>query len=333
MKNLRATSHASAFLVTLFISLAGAGILKNSWQAWKRPLGQPSLSPSETDAWMRLPKSRAFEKLGAGYLHHLHGQWEEAERLYQQVIEESWDFEEVAVTRMLMERLAYERGEPRVSPAAQAPEFPAPVGPAALPAPSRKLNPAAPAPPPSAPLPVPFLHRSPQVAQAPGPQRFAPFGNETAVIGKIETLLPLFAQTAAQQLAVLMEAVGERQLSRQYSEREFQRMVLQKIQSQMSAGSLDVGVEIRPEGFAVSGTLAIGRFQPQIDSLIGITLKREHPQVLIRTLTVEGVTIPASLLRMLEERINHLLDRQRYPVRFTAFECKEGAAWISVELS
>ncbi len=64
-----------------------------------------------------------------------------------------------------------------------------------------------------------------------------------------------------------------------------------------------------------------------------IDLAGDRPRLVIRQIQVDGVEIPDEFKELLQLRVNEMVERQRFPIKFKLFELKEGSALVSVERS
>ena len=147
----------------------------------------------------------------------------------------------------------------------------------------------------------------------------------------MEVSVPLFIQVSADRLAQTMEAVGETDVTRKFTQQEFEQMVLRSVRGRLRHQVSDLVVQIRPDGMVGSGRVRLGRFTFPLSSRMEITLVNDRPHVVIHETMVADVPLPEGMRTLLEIQINRIIDKSRYPVRFKRFEFREDALWITVE--
>ncbi|MBI3318106.1 MAG: hypothetical protein HYZ90_03040 [Candidatus Omnitrophica bacterium] len=250
-------------------------------------------------AWEGTGQSPTLPKLRVGFSFHQSGQLEEARRLYLEVLQESRDSEEMAVVQELLLSLN------RIPPPGPSPPAPG------LSSETTRSSPA-----PSGNLAVEIPEE----------------GESLPVTQWMERSLPVFVQVFSERLSRSLEAVGERELTRQYTEAEFRQVVLRGVQARLPQRISDVATQIRPDGIVGSGTVHLGRFRFQLASRVGISVVNERPHARIHELKVGSFVAPELLRRMIERQINLAIDRQRSTLRVKEFSLAQGSARISVEL-
>lgn len=148
----------------------------------------------------------------------------------------------------------------------------------------------------------------------------------------LSEFLPIFVDVFVERLARYMQTTGAKELTRRYTEQEFQELVLRRVQERFPGKVRDISTKIQPDGFVGSGSLRLGSETFPIRARIGIGVVKERPHALIREVRVGNLTIPDPLLRTLEKRVNATIDQGDYPLKIKRYELKEGHALISVEL-
>ncbi len=278
---------------------------------------------------------KARTKLWVGYLYQSHGQLDEAKRLYEEVIQEARVSEEAAAARELLSRALEPAPEGTLGsqPGKGIPSLQK-AAPVAAPAPSLVTGPSAAIPHPEAPkMKVATFLDSPVKAVltvfTPPPPSLE---HQMQSVAWLESSLPVFIQVTADRLASLMQRVGETELTRSYTQKEFQRVVLRSVQAYLPNQMEDVATEIHPDGVVGSGTVLMGGLTFRLRSRVGIALADERPHVVIHEVRVGDIVVPEPLLKLLEMRVNQRVDQERYPLKFKRIELREGSALMSVEL-
>ena len=148
----------------------------------------------------------------------------------------------------------------------------------------------------------------------------------------LEGFLPIFVEVFADRLARYMQVIGEKSLTRRFTEEEFREMVVRRIEQRFPGQIKHVVTKIRPEGFVGSGTVKLGILQFQVSAQMGIVLQEERPHVEIHEVRIGAIPVPAPLLKFLERQVNVSIDQKQYPLKVKRYELREGYALISVEL-
>ncbi len=171
-------------------------------------------------------------------------------------------------------------------------------------------------------------------APGPGPKGEGVASVDPSVLQAAESLtsIPLFIEVAADRLARALEVVGEIEISREFTEREFHQIVVPALQNRFSGRLADVRIRIHSDGIAGSGTLALGDRLFRLTSEVGMELLDDRPQVIFHEIRVNDVRMPRAVVERVQTRVNQLIDRHRYPIRFRELELMEGAIWIEGEL-
>lgn len=152
------------------------------------------------------------------------------------------------------------------------------------------------------------------------------------ILGWLEASLPTFVEVFAKRLVVYMESVGERELSRRYTEEEFREQVVRRVRELFPGQIGDIATRIRPDGFRGSGSVRVGLLTFQVEGRVGITVVEERPHAVIHELKVGPLEVPGPLRKVVETRVNQAIDRLQLPLKVTRYETKDGYAWITVEL-
>lgn len=152
------------------------------------------------------------------------------------------------------------------------------------------------------------------------------------VVKWLESFLPLFVDVFSDRLAKYMHAVGEKELTRRFTELEFRDLVVRQIEKRFPDQVSGLQTRIQPDGFVGSGNVRLGILRFSVEARIGITVVNEKPYAIIQEVRVGKLTVPGPLKKMLENRVNALIDRAEYPLKVKQYSLKQGYAVISVEL-
>lgn len=269
------------------------------------PLRRKSFSPEDAMEVFQFYKQakRSLSKLWVGYVYHLHREFDEAERIYLEVIQESRDQQVRRAAHELLARLQEDQMQP---PSQQALEEVSKL--IVPPLPSRATVPVPPA----------------RVASPPQ--------TEIPPIAFLESSLPAFLKVTADRLARHMEAVGEREIGREFTQQEFQRIVVQNVQDRLLGQISEVTTEISPDGITGSGVVQIGRLKVPLSCRVGLLVKDQRPTLVIYEVVVNGVAIPEAMRNLIGIQVNRRLNQERYPLRFRDLHLREGSLFMSVEL-
>jgi hypothetical protein len=246
-------------------------------------------------------------KLRLGLRYHQEGQWEQAQHLYEEVLWETRDSEEVAAVRQLLLQLG------------DAPFWDTPLR--SVPSASQMERPLASLPPVRPSQPAETL-QSPSLAQAGRP-----------LLSWLESSVPLFVELTAKRMAQYIEGVGEDGLTRVCTEAEFKQIVLRNFKERFPTEISDISATFRPDGIVGAGTLHLGRMAFRVASRIGITLVDDKPQAVIYEAKIGTLQVPEPILKFLERRINRLIGRKFLPLKIKRVDLRQGAAYVSVELA
>ncbi len=326
------------FAVALTAGLWVVGDCGGAWRAWVSAReNKQVIQPKEIEtAPLRLVRLR--ERLWMAYVYQLHGQTENARQLYQELVKEGWDLEEISVAKDLLSGL--KEDGPQEGVKVNAPDWKA----AARPLPEAGgRNPPIPAvqtPAVSAQRGLPKAPSHPGVlppAMPPGSAPDVPLpvaSQKIPAIGWLENAVPRFVEFTSERLAVHMKMAGVERLSRIYTARDFYLMVVKVIEDQSAGYISDAETEIHPDGIVVNRTVLLSRdFAVKVASRVGIQAVDDRPRVAIEEIRVDGIEVPEEMRELLEIRVNQWIERQRVPLKFKDVQLREGSAWISAELA
>lgn len=165
------------------------------------------------------------------------------------------------------------------------------------------------------------------------PQVFSPMLAEgTPVMKWLEGFLPTFIDIFMSRLSRYMQAVGETEITRRFTEQEFEQLVIRRIQQRFPRQVAGMTVKIRSDGFIGSGTVQLGILSFPVRTRIGVTIIQERPHAVIHEVKIGKLVMPKSLRKILEKRVNESINRARYPLRVKEYKLSDGFADISVML-
>ena len=262
-------------------------------------LSPMSASPDAyTDLAAPLSSPSQWTKLQAGYAHHSRGEWGPAEQAYRAVLRDTRDPEEIAIVHELMAVLS---------------ASPHPV-----------------ATPPTAPTPA----TTPPVE--PGPEIFgqlsAPPPGVTG-IAWFQTALPQCIRLVTDQIAQYLQTEGAAQLTRKYSEEEFQMIVVRGIQQRFPEQLTDVDAHIRANGFVGSGVVHLGLLPIPLAVRVGVTLVHDRPHAVLHEVRIGVLEIPALFRQFMETKVNQAIDQQPLPLKITQCDLADGSVIITAALA
>ena len=156
----------------------------------------------------------------------------------------------------------------------------------------------------------------------------------TLLLNWLEEFLPIFVEVFADRLYTSMQGVGETDpLTRTYTEEEFRRMVLQRVEEKFSGKISDVDTHIHPDGFVGTGKVHLGDYTFPVMARIGVVVVDERAHAVIREVRLEPFMVTEEAKKLLELRVNQKIDQKKYPLKIKRYELREGAAVISVDLT
>lgn len=244
-------------------------------------------------------------KLQIGFRYQQIGEWDQAQRMYEEVLWETRDPEDLTAVRELMVRLEEERVNRK------------PASPARL---GRKPGRAA----------IPPM-RPPQSAEGLQTPTLAQAGRP--FLSWLETSVPVFVEMTAQRLARYMEAVGEKELTRECTEAEFRQVVVRPLSGRFGKEISDLSATIQPNGIVGAGTLHLGRLAFRVASRIGIALADGRPRAVLYEAKIGTLQVPEPVLKFLEKKINRLIARKLLPLKIKRVDFRQGKAFVSVEIA
>lgn len=172
------------------------------------------------------------------------------------------------------------------------------------------------------PAPLPKLEESPTMGLTVG----------SPIVNWLEGFLPIFVDIFSDRLAKYMQATGEKELTRRFTNFEFRDLVVRQVQRQFSNQVSDIRTSIHPDGFVGAGEVQLGRLRFVVQARIGVTIVNERPHTVIQEVKVGRIPVPKAILKILEARVNSRVDQAKYPLKVKQYKLHEGYAVISVEL-
>ncbi len=156
-------------------------------------------------------------------------------------------------------------------------------------------------------------------------------GADASFVTLLERFLPIFVEVFDEQLSRYMEVVGEEELTRRYTEKEFRESLLRRIQRQFPNQITEVSAKIHPEGFVGSGKVRLSSYLFPMQVHVGIVVQEERPHIVVQKIEIGGLVASGELMDYLETSVNQKIDRQMHFLKIKRFELYEGFALISVE--
>ena len=147
----------------------------------------------------------------------------------------------------------------------------------------------------------------------------------------LEGYLPIFVDVSMDRLSKYMDTVRQKEISRKYSEREFQDLVLRRVQQRFPGQVAQIVLRIHADSIAGSGTVKLGGISFPVSMKLGIRLVQQKPFTEIREVKIGPLAVPQPLLKTLEKQVNATIERQKYPLRVKEYQLREGSVTISVE--
>lgn len=329
---LRDAAVAVVAVIAGWLIIAGGGAVwqhlttaRSSSPPWVPPRSFAQSLASYMKAARAVPlpdTSNTLVKLQIAYLYRDSAQWESAERICREVLRETRDPEEVSVVRHLVVELDQAREVWRQATAATAPvplpPPPVPLAPRVAPAPRPPLPAARPA------EPVPSLPPPPSAAT---PDLMA----GASIVGWFESALPIAVRMFADQVSAYLVLAGEQAYTRQITQRDLELQLLQRVRARLARQVQRVTATIRPDGIVGSATVSLGQMTFPVAARVGVAAVDDRPHVLLHEVTIGAMRVPGPLLRLLESRVNQVIDRERLPVKITRIEFGDGYAMITAE--
>ncbi len=159
------------------------------------------------------------------------------------------------------------------------------------------------------------------------------FAVGSPLLNWLENFLPVFVSVFNDRLTKYMEAVGEKELTRRFSEAEFGELVLREVERRFPGQVTGIQTKIHPDGFTGSGDVHLVMLKFRVEAKIGIVVKDFKPNAILQNIRIGKIDLPSPLLKFLQERVNQAIDRKRYTLRVKEYKLNEGYALISVEVA
>lgn len=151
------------------------------------------------------------------------------------------------------------------------------------------------------------------------------------LLGWVQMTLPVFVQVFAERLVQYMEAAGEMELTRKYTEEEFRNIVVRKVQQRFPGQVQAVQVSIHPNGYVGSCMVRLGPLSFPVGGRVGIKVVNDRVHVVFYEMRVWKIGVMDALRKQLESQVNGTIDRLRLPLKIKEYELGEGYAFIRVE--
>lgn len=152
------------------------------------------------------------------------------------------------------------------------------------------------------------------------------------ILAGVELALPMFIEAFDTRLARYLEAVGERQLTRIYTEKELRLVVIDKVQAQRPGAIQEPMVRIYPDGFHGSMKLNMGGLNAKIQGRVAFKTVDGRLHIRLSELFINGQVVSSDLLKVMEQETNQIIDSQKMLLEVSEFSTREGTVLISVEV-
>jgi len=285
---------------------------------------------------------RTLAKLRLGVEYHLQGRFDPAEQLYQEVLWETRDSEEIAAVRELLTQLDEARshqntdhqGPPSGAGFSGTLAGPSEVG-FAMRRPSLVLGPSSPArgtERPSDTVPARADESLQTLSTSGGPSSNNLAAASKPLLAWLESSVPAFIEVSSRRLARTLGVMETKEMTRVYSQEEIRFLIVQAVDARFPGQFQDIFVQIRPDGVLSGGTLHLGFMPLQITSKVGVIFVDENPQMVIHEARVGGLQVPSAVLKLLERRINRRVGQENLPLKLKSLDLREGSAVLGLEL-
>ncbi|MBI4314021.1 MAG: tetratricopeptide repeat protein [Candidatus Omnitrophica bacterium] len=152
------------------------------------------------------------------------------------------------------------------------------------------------------------------------------------VFGWIEKSMPAFVEVFASRLAGYMKGVGETEVRRKLTEKDFKELVVRRVQEKFPGQMTDVVFDIEPDGFKGSMSVRVGMMWFPVAGKAKLTAVDGRLHVEVSELTVGHIPAPEALRTILETGVNETLDQTDLPLRIEQFETIGDGVNVHVKL-
>jgi len=154
----------------------------------------------------------------------------------------------------------------------------------------------------------------------------------TPLMNWLENFVPVFVEVFTNRLARYMQIAGVKELTRRFSEDEFNKLVVRRVRERFPGQVKNVKMQIREDGYVGTGTVKLGILTFPVKARIGIEVIEERAHVIIQEIRVGKLSVPEPLRKILETRVNLAVVKAKYPLRIKEYQLEDGYAFISVEM-
>lgn len=154
---------------------------------------------------------------------------------------------------------------------------------------------------------------------------------EAVLPALLEGTLPVFVQTAMDRLNTYMEAAGETQLNRRFTQEELDREILRAVERRSRGQVTDLTARIQAGALSGSGTLCFGPQKFAVTAKVSVKVIDQKPHVILHQIRVGSRDLSEPALHRMEHQINRFIDAQRYPLVLKEFRVGSGSVWMRVE--
>jgi len=152
------------------------------------------------------------------------------------------------------------------------------------------------------------------------------------ILAGLELALPMFVEAFDTRLSRYLEVVGQRSISRTFSENDLYSVLLNKVQSEYPGAIREPTIKIRPDGFSGEIRLSFGGVNARLKGRIWLSPASGRLHITLHELEIDDAVVPRDLLRVMERDVNQMIDSQRLTLKVVEFWMREGVVWISVEV-
>lgn len=182
-------------------------------------------------------------------------------------------------------------------------------------------------------LPAAATASPPPVATTPSAPTAGLVAMGAPLVEWMERFLPNFTDVFSDQLVRYMKGAGITELTRRFTETEFQELVLRRVQGRFAGQISQVATKIHTEGFVGSGMVHLGPLKIPVEARVRVSVVNERPHASVQEIKAGNLRFPEPILKALENKVNESVDTQPYPLKIKKYELREGEVLISVVLA
>ncbi len=172
--------------------------------------------------------------------------------------------------------------------------------------------------------------------EAPGQPSLSPGvaslgGDNHMILAGVELALPMFIEAFDTRLARYLEVVGERSLTRVFSDKELYLALVRKLEAERLSAIQEPIIRIHPDGFHGSIKMNFGGITAKLQGRVALKPVNQRLHVELKELFINGQYVSSDLLKVMERETNMILDSQNRLLNVSEFLAREGTVLISVE--